>query len=62
MAELKPCPFCGNKPRLIEKDPFGQFRKELNVFGVYCDCGAVIWKCSEEDAREAWNRRVENGS
>ena len=57
MDELKRCPFCGAKPRFVEKDPFEQYRKEFFVYGVYCDCGAVIWKCTAEEAIEAWNRR-----
>ena len=51
-AELKPCPFCGNKnPTLIGHD--GWF--------VECSCGAAGAECDSKHknaAIRAWNRRV----
>ncbi|MBQ7873744.1 MAG: Lar family restriction alleviation protein [Oscillospiraceae bacterium] len=60
MAELKPCPFCGGRARVIQSDPLEKGKKEFYVFGVYCtDCGGLMRKCAEEDAVKAWNRRAE---
>ena len=59
-TKLKPCPFCGNRVAVEENINFG----EPNDFIVYCNpsnggCGAKTRLCeSEEEAIEAWNRRV----
>ena len=57
MAELKPCPFCGGKPPLVEK--------ELRAW-VKCRCSncevlveTFVFRTAEE-AIEAWNRRTEH--
>ena len=55
---LKPCPFCGSK--------------DVHLFKVYCDYGDELWcEClnceanakssfdDEQEAIDAWNRRVE---
>lgn len=56
MAELKPCPFCGNKEILLSIS-FGW------MHGVMCGkCGAEFTKCETLDEAETrWNRRVDNG-
>ena len=62
--KLKPCPFCGNRVAVEEKINFG----EPNVFIVYCNpsnggCGAKTnWFDSAEEAIDAWNRRVNDGT
>lgn len=51
--ELKPCPFCGGEA--VERGH--------NVVWIRCrECGAETkaW-CSSEQAKEAWNRRADNG-
>ena len=61
MTELKPCPFCGGKARIVENDPFGSQRKEFRCYGVICNgCDAHFWKNTEEEAIDAWNRRADN--
>lgn len=60
--ELKPCPFCGGIPRIIEN------KLNLNkiLYGVYCVDEhhevSVGYFDSEEEATEAWNRRADNGN
>lgn len=51
--ELKPCPFCGGKARVkcsIKEDLWG-------VACYKCECCTKVF-FSEEEAVEAWNRRV----
>lgn len=53
MSELKRCPFCGGKARLMTYDTYGSHY-------VKCDnvsCGIVTWiHTTEEEAVEAWNK------
>ena len=56
MTELKPCPFCGGEAIVNQ---FGEF----TAFRVSCKnahwCGVTqYWFDTEEEAIEAWNRRV----
>lgn len=54
--ELKPCPFCGRKPRMT-RDIDGDCR-------VRCqNCGATTYYArTEEEATKAWNRRADDGN
>ncbi|MDP4117694.1 MAG: Lar family restriction alleviation protein [Bacillota bacterium] len=57
MSELKACPFCGGKARIMleEEDRLDDF-----FHNVYCtNCGATVWAPSEKDAIAAWSRRTE---
>jgi len=62
MAELKPCPFCGELPRIVENK---MNLKEI-LYGVLC-CDdehhsvSVGYFYSIEEAAEAWNRRANDG-
>jgi len=48
--KLKPCPFCGGAPELVE------FNHSL--FLVDCrDCGARVTGGTADEAGETWNRR-----
>ncbi|MBP0975397.1 MAG: Lar family restriction alleviation protein [Oscillospiraceae bacterium] len=67
MAELKPCPFCGETRYLCAMRDGGT--SDYAQYTVVCDacaggCGAM---CGYQDslkeakeAKEAWNRREEN--
>lgn len=57
MAELKSCPFCGEKA-VVEMDEGWYWE-----WNVYCsECGIHFPNHFEtkEEAIEAWNRRVDN--
>ena len=63
MKELKPCPFCGGEAK-VEKEPFATWDefiahcnnpKCIAFYLGYYDEG--LYK-TEEQAIEAWNRRV----
>lgn len=53
-AELKPCPFCGGKAKIIQSS-------RRTLFFTACeDCDADSdYYDTEEKAAEAWNRRTE---
>lgn len=59
MTKLKPCPFCGSTSVDVKDD----YHPVPNYYAV-CDynkggCGASSGYCrTEEEAIEAWNRRV----
>lgn len=56
MAELKPCPFCGNTHPYIRKGKYMWM-----VCCINADCGAYGGvKHYKKEAIEAWNRRTEN--
>lgn len=62
MDELKPCPFCGSKPRIEE------FRQLSFPWQIICDCHEIsdtqshtcfIEADTKEEAIEAWNTHYE---
>ena len=58
--ELKPCPFCGGKAIVLHTKSI----YELPHFFVTCgSCGVETPRVckTEEQAREVWNRRSNNG-
>lgn len=61
MTELKPCPFCGGKPKLNKRwyctDENGA---DVHLYGVFCTGCYVMFleNNTEEDAIRLWNRRV----
>lgn len=68
MAELKPCPFCGGEISLVLYSGFGfmlhhahEDNPECPIASYECDggiLGGVYIYGTEEQAVEAWNRRV----
>lgn len=64
MAELKSCPFCGEKHEGDKIPASGVVvctHHETGAFGVMClNCGASSdWYETEKEARRRWNRRVQ---
>ena len=64
MAELKPCPFCGQIPRMNEHRFYDDDLKGFNdySYGVECpDCFTQSFQFykSKEKAIKAWNTRAE---
>ena len=60
MAELKPCPFCGNNAYdHIKYNPHSHIQRHI----VKCTkCNATMEYRDKKSATEAWNRRVSDGS
>ena len=60
MAELKPCPFCGETENK-HKFPINGLVliKDNNNFQVFClKCGVSSdWFATEKEARQRWNTR-----
>ena len=50
-ADLLPCPFCGEIPKLCEWD------EDCRYECMKCGC-ALCWENSEHEAFEKWNRRA----
>ena len=66
MAEMKPCPFCGEllTPRIVCRIGRNGWRDRWCVPCEYGDggCGAESgWYYSQDEAIEAWNRRAASG-
>lgn len=68
MDELKPCPCCGSKAIIgMYGDGFGRYGSGHGGYAIHCSniykCGLTQMKFdSEEEAIEAWNRRVNDES
>jgi Lar family restriction alleviation protein len=62
MAELKPCPFCGEIPKIeIFTDMFERKKYGIECHGSDCEINPMTaWYADENDAIEAWNRRAED--
>lgn len=62
MAELKPCPKCGEKPKCDWYYRYDEFIAETDRRFEYCCCNLStgLYK-TEEEAIEEWNRRADNG-
>lgn len=61
VAKMKPCPFCGCRPKLIELNKgFGGMTGNIYDYSVRCaGCRASTATFhSIEDARKAWNKRT----
>ena len=63
MAELKPCPFCGKPVSMI----YNSLENAFKIYhkGMQDNCNVIdpikLEGTSLADAREAWNRRAEDG-
>lgn len=58
MEELKPCPFCGEIPKIFHD------RHSVECCNGLCDVMPSTWSYTydtDEDAVEAWNRRASDG-
>lgn len=53
---LKPCPFCGGKAK-IRGEKYWRPRVSRNVICTKCFSNSG-WFDTEEEAAEAWNRRI----
>lgn len=60
MSDLKPCPCCGGKARLVKKEGFGPAGGKFSRGYVRCDKCEITTptKSPWEKAVTAWNRRV----
>lgn len=57
MDELKPCPFCGGTPRIIESRDSRRIMYGVDCLGDEHHIVCVGWFESEDEAIEHWNRR-----
>ena len=54
MEQLKPCPFCGGEAKVL-------YLPNKCGWNVYCRmCEVEMLYDSEQEAIEAWNRRVDD--
>lgn len=61
MIELKPCPFCGNDPRMRDYKDVEFLLTNNDCFMVQCNsCGCgTSYEPTESNAAETWNTRYE---
>ena len=71
-TELKPCPFCGGKPRVLVCDGSGQYHSNLGTVVYYgrkmthllimCDKCHIRTQAylTRRGVFNAWNRRADN--
>lgn len=56
-SELKPCPFCGGKARVLVEENYYDRPGEY-YHNIYCiGCGAQMFVASRSEAVSKWNRR-----
>lgn len=59
MTDLLPCPFCGGKPYVTQKDPYPYSYVQWGVGCMPCSVSMSDGKMiSEEIAVKAWNTRA----
>ena len=65
MAELKPCPFCGDKSDLIQTTCLnnGCVLYHVYHYSLRCPTNGIRTenRPTAEEAIDAWNRRAEDG-
>lgn len=55
--KLKPCPFCGGEPYMVDAEIDGRAHYIVKCGACYCTTG--VMEMSRSKAAEAWNRRAE---
>ena len=63
MADLKPCPFCGDKViNIYAYDPYNGYQGDCSIYKIMCNrCGAQVQHRKVMEVIKAWNSRVEDG-
>ena len=68
MAELKPCPFCGELHNIASGECYNpdswwdsNLRGEDYGYVICFACGCVMKGDTEAEAISKWNRRADNG-
>lgn len=60
MTKIKPCPFCGNQPKMFsEEDPYSPGGPIETEIYLLCGCGATLSgdDLDEEKLIKKWNTR-----
>lgn len=56
--ELKPCPFCGGKAKMVVYPNYND-GNDYVVICTKCDAGVPNWCETEEEATRQWNKRFD---
>lgn len=57
IEELKPCPFCGEAGRIVERhNPMSKWRFSVDCTSGICGCSGPV-EATRPNAIEAWNIR-----
>lgn len=56
-GRIRPCPFCGETPKVKEVKILNKKTFELKCRNIYCPSN-ITWAKSENEIISIWNRRV----
>ena len=61
--KLKPCPFCGNEPKIEFNESIGYVSYYVKCINLECNVEVYTFDFNtKEEAIEAWNNRVDGNS
>lgn len=59
MKELKPCPFCGGKVKIINIDPNDAYYM-VQCRNKNCNAATCFGEINKEEIKTMWNRRIKD--
>lgn len=58
-TEILPCPFCGEKPKMIDEGKLYLMRPyQIRCDNASCNKVSTFWKPTKQDAIKSWSKRA----